>query len=82
MRELIRRAAKAVKRRPVRVAEAVIVAFAAAAATWGVDVVDQIETLIAVLAAVGVISGEVAQKLTTPLSDPRLRDGHEHEGAE
>ena len=71
----------AIRRRPVRVAEAVIVAFAAAAATWGVDVVDQIETLIAGLAAVGVISGEVAQKLTTPLSDPRLRDGHEREAS-
>ena len=67
----------AIRRRPVRVAEAAIVAFAAAAATWGVDVVDQIEALIAGLAAVGVISGEVAQKLTTPLSDPRLCDGHE-----
>ena len=71
----------AIRRRPVRVAEAAIVACAAAAATWGVDVVDQIEALIAGLAAVGVISGEAAQKLTTPLSDPRLRDGHEREAS-
>ena len=70
----------AIRRRPVRVAEAVIVACAAAAATWGVDVVDQIEALIAGLAAVGVISGEVAQRWTTSLHDARLPDGHDDEG--
>ena len=70
----------AIRRRPVRVAEAVIAAAAVAGVTVGPEVLDSVEQIVAVLAAVGIVSGEVAQKWTTALSDPRLRDGHEREG--
>ena len=70
----------AIRRRPVRVAEAVIAVAAVAGVTVGPEVLDSVEQIVAALAAVGIVSGEVAQKWTTALSDPRLRDGHEREG--
>ena len=72
----------AIRRRPVRVAEAVIALAAVAGVTIGPEVLDSFEQIVAALAAVGIVSGEIAQRWTTALSDPRLRDGHEHEGAE
>jgi len=72
----------AIRRRPVRVAEAVIALAAVAGVTIGPEVLDSLEQIVAALAAVGIVSGEIAQRWTTALSDPRLRDGHEHEGAE
>ena len=70
----------AIRRRPVRVAEAVIALAAVAGVTIGPEVLDSLEQIVAALAAVGIVSGEIAQRWTTALSDPRLRDGHEREG--
>lgn len=82
MSDLLSRIRRAIARRPVRVAEAVIAIAAVLGVTIGPEVLDAVEQIVAVVAAVGIVSGEVAQRWTTALSDPRLRDGHEREGAE
>ena len=68
---------RAFRRRPVRVAEAVL----ALAAALGVGLSDTAEAqVIAIVTAlVGLIGAEVAQTKTTPTAEPRLDDGHRRE---
>ena len=65
---------RALKRRPVRVAEAVTAALALAG--WSIDP-EQTTALIVAVAAI--LGGEAAQTRTTPTCDPSLPDGHEGE---
>lgn len=67
MRELFERALAKMRRRPVRVAELIL----AAAAAVGVTVTDDVAQAVTVIvvAAVGVLAGEVAQTKTTPVAD-------------
>ena len=62
------------KRRPVRIAELILAAAAAVGVTVSDDVAQAVTVL--VVAAVGVLAGEVAQTQTTPIHDPDLDDGH------
>ena len=80
MRDLLARIHRAVRRRPVRVAEAAT----ALAAVAGYQLVPEVEEGITVLvvAVLAVVGGEAAQRYTTSISEPSLPDGHEREGAE
>lgn len=66
MSRLLQRLARAVRRRPVRVAEALLVIAAAVGVTVAPELRESITTLAAVLgpAAVGVAAGEAAQTKT------------------
>lgn len=69
----------AVKRRPVRVVEALLGLCAAVGLALAPEVEEHVLGLVAALVAVGVIGGEVAQTQTTPTVDPRVDDGHADE---
>ena len=71
----------ALKRRPVRVVEALLALAAALGIGLLPDVEDAVVGLIATLVAVGIIGGEVAQTQTTPTVDPSLDDGHGSEAS-
>lgn len=75
MRELLARIHRAVKRRPVRVAEAATALAAVAGVTLAPEVEEGITVL--VVAVLAVVGGEAAQRYTTSTSEPRLPDGHD-----
>ena len=66
---------RAVKRRPVRVAEAVV----ALAGALGLVIQPEATAAILTLVALTIGGGEAAQRRTTPVADPRLDDGHRRE---
>lgn len=76
IRDLFVTAARTVRRRPVRVAEAVLALAAALGVALAPELEEHVLGLVGTLVAVGVLGGEVAQTRTTPTADPRLDDGH------
>lgn len=58
---MLERIARAVRRRPVRIVEAVLALTAAVGLTVGPDVEEAARNFIGLLAALGVVGGEVAQ---------------------
>ena len=68
------------KRRPVRVMEAVL----ALAGTVGIvllpEAEDAVYQVIGALVAAGILGGEVAQTKVTPVKDAKLDDGHRDDG--
>lgn len=61
---MTQRILRAVRRRPVRVLEAVLALLAAVGVTVGPELVSSSEAIVGVLAAVGIVGGEAAQRKT------------------
>jgi|GEM_PF-6601719 len=70
-RDIVTRIARSVRRRPVRVLEAVI----ALAATAGYALTPEVTGHILALAALVLVGGEVAQTKVTPTADPHDDEG-------
>ena len=75
---MIDRVIRAIRRRPVRVAEAVVALAALAGYVVAPEVQEGITVL--VVAFLAVIGGEAAQRKTTPIAAPSLPDCHADEG--
>ena len=72
------RVVRAIRKRPVRVAEAVVAVAALAGYVIAPEVQEGITVL--VVAVLAVVGGEAAQTQTTPIAEPALPDCHEDEG--
>lgn len=66
---MLERIARAVRQRPIRALEAVLALVAVAGLTVGPDVEEAARNLVGLLAAVGVVGGEVVQKWYTNSRD-------------
>lgn len=75
---MLDRIRKAVRRRPVRVVEAVLALVAAVGVAVTPEAEAAVRAIIAALGAVGVVGGEVVQRRTTPLAEPRLSGPQDH----
>ena len=64
-----------IKRRPVRVAEAVLALLGTVGIVLLPEAEDAVYQVIGALVAAGILGGEASQRSTTALSDPRSSDG-------